>query len=105
DDKPTAQTIFMANLSSAVSLLQQAGPSNVSILSEVLNLENAINHHEIPNEVQQTSVLDSDSADMGNRNVIPYEQYVKDNEESVVPSGASYVQYDDYMLLENNAYV
>ncbi|GKC05145.1 hypothetical protein Tco_0996755, partial [Tanacetum coccineum] len=54
DDEPTAQTIFMANLSSAVSSLQQAGPSNASILSEVLNLENAIDHHEIPNEVQQS---------------------------------------------------
>nr|GEZ64789.1 retrovirus-related Pol polyprotein from transposon TNT 1-94 [Tanacetum cinerariifolium] len=105
DDEPTAQTIFMANLSSAVSPLQQAGPSNASILSEVLNLENAINHHEIPNKVQQTNVLDSDSADMGNSNVIPYEQYVKHNEESVVPSGASSVQYDDYILHENNAYV
>nr|GEX74526.1 hypothetical protein [Tanacetum cinerariifolium] len=67
----------------------------------VLNLENAINHHEIPNEV----LLDSDSADMGNSNVIPYEQYVKHNEEFDVPSGASSVQYDDYMLHENSAYV
>nr|GEW17324.1 hypothetical protein [Tanacetum cinerariifolium] len=91
DDEPTAQTIFMENLSSTLSSLQQAGPSNASIVSEVLNLENAINHHEIPNDVQQTNVLDSDSADMGNGNVIPYEQYVKHNEESVVPSGASSV--------------
>nr|GEU83756.1 integrase, catalytic region, zinc finger, CCHC-type, peptidase aspartic, catalytic [Tanacetum cinerariifolium] len=73
--------------------------------SNVLNLENAINHHEIPNEVQQKNILDSNSADMGNSNVIPYEQYVKHNEESVVPSGASFVQYDDYMLHENIAYV
>nr|GEX48089.1 hypothetical protein [Tanacetum cinerariifolium] len=86
DDEPTTQTIFMENLSSAVSSLQQADPSNASILSEVLNLENAINHHEIPNKVQQTNILDSDSVDMGNSNVIPYEQYVKHNEESVVPS-------------------
>nr|GEW37507.1 hypothetical protein [Tanacetum cinerariifolium] len=105
DDEPTTQTIFMANLSSAVSSLQQAGPSNASILSEVLNLENAINHHEIYNKVQQTNVLDSDSADMGNSDVIPYEQYVKHKEESVVHSGASSVQYDDYMLHENSAYV
>nr|GEX09453.1 hypothetical protein [Tanacetum cinerariifolium] len=103
DDEPTAQAIFMENLSSAVSSLQQVGHSNASILSEVLNLENAINHHEIPNEVQQT--FDSNSADMGNSNVIPYEQYVKLNEESVVPSGASSIQYDDYMLHENSAYV
>nr|GFD10219.1 hypothetical protein [Tanacetum cinerariifolium] len=52
-----------------------------------------------------TNVLDSDSADMGNSNVIPYEQYVNHNEESVVPSGASSVQYDDYMMHENSAYV
>nr|GEV11379.1 integrase, catalytic region, zinc finger, CCHC-type, peptidase aspartic, catalytic [Tanacetum cinerariifolium] len=72
--------------------------------SDVLNLENAIDHHEIPNELQQTNILDSGSADMGNSNVIPYEQYVKHNEESVVPSGASSVQYDDYMLHGNIAY-
>nr|GEW55282.1 retrovirus-related Pol polyprotein from transposon TNT 1-94 [Tanacetum cinerariifolium] len=76
DDEPIAQTIFMANF-----------------------------HHEIPNEVQQTNVFDSGSADMGHSNVIPYEQYVKHNEESVVPSGASSVQYDDYMLHEKSAYV
>nr|GEV28528.1 retrovirus-related Pol polyprotein from transposon TNT 1-94 [Tanacetum cinerariifolium] len=39
NDEPIAQTIFMANLSSAVSSLQQASPSNASILSEILNLE------------------------------------------------------------------
>ncbi|GJT00549.1 hypothetical protein Tco_0821718 [Tanacetum coccineum] len=35
DDEPIAQTIFMANLSSTGSANPQAGPSNVSILSEV----------------------------------------------------------------------
>nr|GEW32404.1 hypothetical protein [Tanacetum cinerariifolium] len=68
-------------------------------------LENAINHHKIPKKVQQTNILDSDNADMGNSNVIPYEQYVKHNEEFVVPSGASSIQYDDYMLHENSVYV
>nr|GEZ87664.1 retrovirus-related Pol polyprotein from transposon TNT 1-94 [Tanacetum cinerariifolium] len=34
DDEPTAQSIFMANLSSAGPTNQQAGPSNASILSE-----------------------------------------------------------------------
>nr|GEX21893.1 integrase, catalytic region, zinc finger, CCHC-type, peptidase aspartic, catalytic [Tanacetum cinerariifolium] len=63
DDQPVQD---MAQMSS----LQQAGPSNASILSEVLNLENAIDHHEIPNEVQQTNVLDLDSADMGSSKVI-----------------------------------
>nr|GFA87860.1 UBN2 domain-containing protein [Tanacetum cinerariifolium]GFA87893.1 UBN2 domain-containing protein [Tanacetum cinerariifolium] len=73
--------------------------------SDVLNLENVIDHHEIPNKVQQTNVLDSNSVDMGNNNVILYEQYVKHNEESVVPSGSSFVQYDDYILHADNAYV
>ncbi|GJZ91033.1 hypothetical protein Tco_0662960 [Tanacetum coccineum] len=42
DDEPTAQSIFMANVSSVGSANPQAGPSNASILSEVPILENAI---------------------------------------------------------------
>ncbi|GKE67238.1 hypothetical protein Tco_1521399, partial [Tanacetum coccineum] len=38
DDEPIAQTIFMANLSSTGSANPQAGPSNVSILSEVVQI-------------------------------------------------------------------
>ncbi|GJV34549.1 hypothetical protein Tco_1394949 [Tanacetum coccineum] len=71
DDEPTAQTIFMANLSSAGSANPQAGPSNASILSEVHTLENAIDHsvtnqdeHEIHNEVQQSNVINSTSVYM-----------------------------------------
>ncbi|GKE77343.1 retrovirus-related pol polyprotein from transposon TNT 1-94, partial [Tanacetum coccineum] len=59
DDELTAQSIFMANLSSAGSANQQASPFNASILSEVHILENAIDHsvtnldeHEIHNKVQ-----------------------------------------------------
>ncbi|GKA96628.1 hypothetical protein Tco_0818723 [Tanacetum coccineum] len=44
DVDPTAQSIFMANLSSAGPLNLQVGPSNASILSEVHDLENAIDH-------------------------------------------------------------
>ncbi|GJV56253.1 hypothetical protein Tco_1457258 [Tanacetum coccineum] len=80
DDKPTAQSIFMANLSSAGSANPQASLSNASILSEVHILENAIDNsvtnldeHEIHNEVQQPNVIDSNSVDVGNSNVIPYE--------------------------------
>ncbi|GKF74422.1 retrovirus-related pol polyprotein from transposon TNT 1-94, partial [Tanacetum coccineum] len=68
DDEPTAQTIFMANLSSVGSANPQAGPSNSSILSKVYTPENAIdysvtnqNEHEIHNEVQQSNVIDSTS--------------------------------------------
>ncbi|GJX30586.1 hypothetical protein Tco_0238665 [Tanacetum coccineum] len=81
DDEPTAQSIFMANLSSAGSANQQAGPSNPSILSEVHILENAIDHsvtnldkHEIHNEVQHANVIDSTSVDMATELKIYKEQ-------------------------------
>ncbi|GKE74721.1 hypothetical protein Tco_1536762 [Tanacetum coccineum] len=112
DDEPTSQSIFMANLSSAGPANLQAGPSNVSILSKVHDLENAIDHsvnnqdeHEIHNEVQQEKVIDSTSADMGNSNVIPYEQYLMINDVSVVPSCASSVPNDAYVLYDNDTYV
>ncbi|GJU86841.1 hypothetical protein Tco_1294387 [Tanacetum coccineum] len=112
DDEPTAQSIFMANLSSAGPANLQAGPSNASILSEVHDLENAIdpsdNHqveHEIHDEVQQKNVIESTSADMGNSNVIPYEQYLTVNDVSVVPSSASSVPNDAYVLHDNDVYV
>ncbi|GKB99037.1 hypothetical protein Tco_0985174, partial [Tanacetum coccineum] len=112
DDEPTAQSIFMANLSSTGPANLQAGPSNASILSEVHDLENTIDHcddnqdeHETHNEVQQKHVIDSNGADMGNSNVIPYEQYLTINEVSVEPSCASSVPNDAYVLHDNNAYI
>nr|GFA80749.1 hypothetical protein [Tanacetum cinerariifolium] len=60
DDEPTAQSIFMANFSSAGPTNQQAGPSNASILYEVHDIENAIDpcddnqdEHEIHNEAKR----------------------------------------------------
>ncbi|GKB33051.1 retrovirus-related pol polyprotein from transposon TNT 1-94 [Tanacetum coccineum] len=112
DDEPTAQTIFMANLSSAGSTNPQAGPSNASILSEVHTLENAIDHsvtnqdeHEIHNEVQQSNVIDSTSVYMGNSNVIPYEQYLSVNNISVVPSCASSTLNNVCVSSGNDAFV
>ncbi|GJX35566.1 hypothetical protein Tco_0247123 [Tanacetum coccineum] len=79
---------------------------------EVQDPDNDIDHvgkkhevHEIHYEVQQTNVLDSDSADMGNSNIIPYEQYVKHYEGLVIPSGESSVPNDAYVMHENSAYV
>ncbi|GKA31942.1 hypothetical protein Tco_0718309 [Tanacetum coccineum] len=112
DDELTAQSIFMANLSSDGPANLQADPSNASILSEVHDLENAIdpsdNHqveHEIHDEVQQKNVIESTSADMSNSNVIPYEQYLTVNDVSVVSSSASSVLNDAYVLHDNDAYV
>ncbi|GJT66212.1 retrovirus-related pol polyprotein from transposon TNT 1-94 [Tanacetum coccineum] len=42
DNEPTAQTIFMANLSSVRSANPQAGPSNASILSEAKKAQPAL---------------------------------------------------------------
>ncbi|GKF27313.1 hypothetical protein Tco_0083207, partial [Tanacetum coccineum] len=112
DDEPTAQSIFMANLSSTGPANLQAGPSNASILSEVHDLENTIDYcddnqdeHETHNEVQQKHVIDSNGADMGNSNVIPYEQYLTINEVSVELSCASSIPNDTYVLDDNNAYI
>ncbi|GKE54443.1 hypothetical protein Tco_1489599 [Tanacetum coccineum] len=77
DDKPTAQSIFMAILSSTGPTNLQVGPSNASILSEVHDLENTIDHcddnqdeHETHNEVKHKHVIDSNGADMGNSHVL-----------------------------------
>ncbi|GJR56822.1 hypothetical protein Tco_1498984 [Tanacetum coccineum] len=81
DDEPTAQTIFMANLSSAGS------------------------NTEIHNEVQQSNVIDSTSVYMGNNNVIPYEQYLSVNNISVVPSCASSTLNNVCVSSDNDAFV
>ncbi|GKC38228.1 hypothetical protein Tco_1050612 [Tanacetum coccineum] len=101
DDEPTAQSIFMANLSSAGSANPQAGPSNASILSEV----HILDEHEIHNEVQQANVIDSTSVDVGNSNVIPYEQYLSVDNISVVPSCASSALNDVCVSSDNYAFV
>ncbi|GKB70245.1 hypothetical protein Tco_0931657, partial [Tanacetum coccineum] len=85
DDEPTAQSIFMANLSSA-------GVTNQD-------------EHEIHNEVQQANVIDSTSVDMGNNNVIPYEQYLSVDNISVVPSCASSALNDVCVSSDNDVFV
>ncbi|GKA48036.1 retrovirus-related pol polyprotein from transposon TNT 1-94 [Tanacetum coccineum] len=111
NDEPTAQSIFMANLSSAGPTNLQASSSDASILSEVPDLENtnvASNNdqveHEIHSEVQQSTVIDSNNADMGNSNVIPYEQYLNTNDVSVVPSCASSAPNTAYVVIDNNVH-
>ncbi|GKF83741.1 hypothetical protein Tco_0248639, partial [Tanacetum coccineum] len=102
--------IFQADESGPTNL--QASPFNASILSEVHDLENTIdpsdNHqveHEIHDKVQKKYVIESTSADIGNGNVIPYEQYLMVNDVSVVPSSSSSVPNDAYVLHDNDAYV
>nr|GEV61894.1 retrovirus-related Pol polyprotein from transposon TNT 1-94 [Tanacetum cinerariifolium] len=66
DDEPTAQSILMANLPLVGPTNQQVSPSNASILSEVHDLENAIDpcddnqdEHEIHNEDMFFNVTNS----------------------------------------------
>ncbi|GJT18284.1 retrovirus-related pol polyprotein from transposon TNT 1-94 [Tanacetum coccineum] len=77
DEAPTAQSLFMANLSSTDLVYDEDGPSYDSdIISEVDY--------------------------MSNSNMIPYDQYVKDNAVLVVQSNVSSVPNDAYMMILND---
>nr|GEV25344.1 uncharacterized mitochondrial protein AtMg00810-like [Tanacetum cinerariifolium] len=110
DDAPTIQTMFIANLSSADPIIDEAGPSYDSdILSEVpdheLYQDVACAHHEghvIYDSVQLDHVVDSHADYMIDSNMIPYDQYVKDNEVPVVHSDVSSVPNDAFMMIYND---
>ncbi|GJU85184.1 retrovirus-related pol polyprotein from transposon TNT 1-94 [Tanacetum coccineum] len=92
DEAPTAQTMFMANLSSADPVYDEAGPSYDSdILSEVHDHDHyqdvVCEHHEehkMHDDVQPTYGVDSHANYTSDSNTIPYDQYVKDNAMPVV---------------------
>ncbi|GJY64425.1 hypothetical protein Tco_0465885 [Tanacetum coccineum] len=87
DEAPTAQTMFMANLSSADPVYDEVGPSYDSdILSEVQDhdhFQDAIcEHHEehgMQDDVQPSYVVASHADYMSDSNMTPYDRYVKDN--------------------------
>ncbi|GKC03414.1 retrovirus-related pol polyprotein from transposon TNT 1-94, partial [Tanacetum coccineum] len=87
NEASTAQTMFMANLSSADSVYDKVGPSYDSdILSEVHDHDHyqdaVCEHHEVHemhDDVQPNYVIDSHADYTSDNNMIPYEQYVKDN--------------------------
>ncbi|GKB43151.1 retrovirus-related pol polyprotein from transposon TNT 1-94 [Tanacetum coccineum] len=109
DEAPTAQTMFMANLSSADPIYDEAGPSYDSdILFEVQDHDNYLDNvgeyhkvHEMQNDVQQNYVVDSDAEYTSDSNIILYEQYVKDNASHVVQSSVSSVPNDALMMIIN----
>nr|GEV20083.1 hypothetical protein [Tanacetum cinerariifolium] len=92
DEAPTAQTMFMANLSSADPIYDKAGLSYDSdILSEVHghdHYQDAIcEHHEVHkmhDDVQPNYVVDSHADYTSDSNMISYDQYVKDNAVPIV---------------------
>ncbi|GJT75571.1 hypothetical protein Tco_1042296 [Tanacetum coccineum] len=110
DEAPTAQTMFMANLSSADPVYDEAGPSYDSdILSEVHDhdhYQDAVcehhEEHEMHDDVQPNYVVDSHANYTSDSNMIPYDQYVKDNAVPVVQSNVSSVPNDAYMMIFND---
>nr|GEV60189.1 integrase, catalytic region, zinc finger, CCHC-type, peptidase aspartic, catalytic [Tanacetum cinerariifolium] len=110
DEAPMAQTMFMANLSSADPVTDEARPSyDSNILSEVQNHDHyqdaACAHHEehtMHDSVQLNHVADSHADYMSDSNLILYDQYVKDNEVPVVHSNVSYVPNDAFIMIYND---
>ncbi|GJR98857.1 integrase, catalytic region, zinc finger, CCHC-type containing protein [Tanacetum coccineum] len=105
DEAPMTQTMFIANLSSADPVYDEADPSyDSNILSEVHDhdqYQDAIcehhEEHEMLDDVQPNYVVDSHSDYTSDSNMISYDQYVKDNAVPVVQSNVS----SDY---QNDAY-
>ncbi|GJT18193.1 hypothetical protein Tco_0876899 [Tanacetum coccineum] len=110
DEAPTAQTMFMANLSSADPAYNEAGPSYDSdILSEVHDHDHyqdvVCEHHEeheMHDDVQPNYIVDPHADYTSDSNMIPYDQYVKDNAVPVVQSNVSSVPNDAYMMIFND---
>ncbi|GKE91780.1 hypothetical protein Tco_1572875 [Tanacetum coccineum] len=109
---PWQQTSFNANLSSADPVYDEDGPSYDSdILSEVydhdLYQEAVCKHHEeheMHDDVQPNYVVDLHADYTSDSNMIPYDQYVKDNAVPVVQSNVSSVPNDAYMMIYNDMY-
>nr|GEV02033.1 hypothetical protein [Tanacetum cinerariifolium] len=109
DEASTAQTMFMANLSSADPVYDEANPSYDSyILSEVHDHENyqdvvceLHDVHEMHDHVQPNCVVNSDAEFTSDSNIISYDQYVKDNAELVVQNTLSSVPHDASMMIIN----
>nr|GEU59764.1 hypothetical protein [Tanacetum cinerariifolium] len=107
DEAPTAQTMFMANLSSTYLVYDEAGLSNDSdILSKVYDHDNYqdvfYEHHEVNemhDDVQPNCIVNSDAKYTCDSNMIPYDQYVKDNAEPVVQNNLSSVPNDASMMI------
>nr|GEX22841.1 hypothetical protein [Tanacetum cinerariifolium] len=87
EDAPKTQTMFMANLSSADPVYDEASPSyDSNILSEVHDhdhYQDAVcehqEEHEMHDNVQLNHVVDSHVDYTSDSNMISYDQYVKDN--------------------------
>ncbi|GJY21574.1 hypothetical protein Tco_0394140 [Tanacetum coccineum] len=99
--------VFQAN---DYPVYDEAGPSyDTDILSEVHDhdhYQDAVcehhEEHEIHDDVQPNYVVDSHADYTSNSNMIPYDQYVKDNAVPIVQSNVSSVTNDAYMMIYND---
>ncbi|GJS73116.1 hypothetical protein Tco_0705957 [Tanacetum coccineum] len=99
--------MFMANLTSEDPIYDEAGTSYDSNNPfEVQDHDTFVDHmneyhevHEMQNDVQHNYVVDSDADYTSDSNIIPYDQYVEDNEEHVVQCNASSVRNDALMSI------
>ncbi|GJU79022.1 retrovirus-related pol polyprotein from transposon TNT 1-94 [Tanacetum coccineum] len=97
DEGPTTQTMFMANLTSEDPIYDEAGPSYDSNTPFEVQGHNTFEYHEVhemQSDVQHNYVVDSVADYTSDSNIIPYDQYVEDNEEYVVQSNVSSVRND-----------
>ncbi|GJW88689.1 hypothetical protein Tco_0164029, partial [Tanacetum coccineum] len=107
DEGPITQTMFMTNLTSEDQIYDEAGTSyDSNTPSEVQDHDTFVNHfdeyqevHEMQTDEQHNYVVDSDADYTSNSNIIPYDQYVEDNEDHVVQRNVSSVRNDALMSI------
>ncbi|GJT11301.1 retrovirus-related pol polyprotein from transposon TNT 1-94 [Tanacetum coccineum] len=107
DEGPTTQTMFMTNLTSEDRIYDEVGTSYDSNTPfEVQDHDTFVNHldeyhevHEMQTDEQHNYVVDSDADYTSNSNIIPYDQYVEDNEDHVVQRNVSSVRNDALMSI------
>ncbi|GJY81665.1 retrovirus-related pol polyprotein from transposon TNT 1-94 [Tanacetum coccineum] len=102
DEGPTTQTMFMANLTSkeARASYDSNIPSEVQDREYDSDCEDKYHEvHEMQSDVQHKYVVDYDADYTSDSNIIPYDQYVEDNEEHVVQSNVSSVRNDALMSI------
>nr|GEU31235.1 hypothetical protein [Tanacetum cinerariifolium] len=112
DEAPTAQTMFMANLSSADPVYDEASQLYDSdILSEVHDHDHyqdaVCEHHEaheMHDNLSLNHVVESHADYTSDSNMILYDQYVKDNAVPGVHSHVSSIPNDAYMMIYNDMY-
>ncbi|GKG02938.1 hypothetical protein Tco_0310574, partial [Tanacetum coccineum] len=112
DKAPTAQTMFMSNLSSADPVRDEAGPSYDSdVLSKVHDhnhYQDAVcghqEEHEMHDDVQPNHAVELHADYTSDSNMTPYDQYVKDNAALVVQNNASMVPNDAYVMIDNDVH-